>query len=220
MSIASTPSIDLDALDQELETLELMIEDALEAAWQAHGYVHPDGSRNEAAMHQAAYEAVVQKVATDKKNYHKDPTQSITRGELYKAVWAHGPEAGKPLNRVEQAVHDKLNRDVWSLTAPSPNGKLQQRLEEEGSTLVLCRSALTRGLDKVKDGLFVTDVGDLMVTHNLKKELDALARKAESVRKRVDMLESRHPELESAINGQLSSTLGRVRAALPAGDGN
>jgi hypothetical protein len=169
-------------------------------------------------MHKAAYVAVLPKVAVDKKRYHKDPDQSMTRGELYKAVWPKGPEYGVG-NRIERAVHAKLDRDVWSLTGPSPNGNIQQKLEEDGSTLVLCRSALVRGLDPVEQGLFLTEDADLMIDRNLKAELDALLSRANSVQRRREMLEARNEGITGAIDKQLTQTLGRVRAALPTGNG-
>ena len=57
-----------------------------------------------------------------------------------------------------------------------------------------------------------------MIAHDLKKELDALARKAENVRRRVDMLETRQPHLEEVIQRELAATVSQC-AALPAGNG-
>lgn len=207
---------DVDAYQRDAVAIDQAIAEAVDAAYRAHGYVDAAGEISPAAMHEVAYQAVATKVASGR-DFHMDTAQSITRGELYAAVWPQGPAAGaQDLGFVEEGVRSKLDRDVWSLTGPSPNGKIQQRLDQEGSTLVLCRSKLTRGYDIIDAGCFVTDVPELMLAHNLKGTLDDVVKKAATAQKRIEMLLDRHPEIAAAVRTELEATLGKVRAALPA----
>lgn len=192
----------------------------IKQAYISEGYVDTDGNVDEDRLADAAYELVTSRhvVSKDDKN---DPGKSITRDELFVSLFPSAPGADgtdpEDLDPVELAIYKKLNRDSWSLTQDAPSGKIQRRLEDEGSSLVLCRSSMMRGANRLT-GVFVTDEAQFILGDNLKKELDALQKKAETVQRRVDMLTDRHPELESQIQGQLAATVGRVQAALPTGE--
>jgi hypothetical protein len=215
MTAVPEQSVDLAAYEREQAAFNEAVDEAVDAQYMAHGYVDPDGEINAALMHDAAYQVVITKVAVGR-DFHMDPAQSITRGELYAAVWPNGPAIDADLDAIQAEVRKQLDRDAWSLTGPSANGHIQRRLEHEGATLVLCRSALTRGLDPVKDGCFVTDSVDLMLAHSLKEALDKVVKQAESAQKRMGLLTGRHPEIAAAARAELEATLGKIRAALPA----
>jgi len=201
-----------------LREFQRQVESKIRDCYLAEGYVLSDGSVDDEALFDAAYELVTSKVVTTKDDKN-DPAKSVTRDELYVALFPHAPGADgsdpADLDEVDASVYKKLNRDCWSLTQDAVTGKIQRRLEDEGSTLVLCRSSMMRGVNR-QQGVFVTDTGQFILGDNLKKELDALQKKAENVQRRVEMLTGRHPELEEAIQGQLTAVIGRVQAALPA----
>jgi len=201
-----------------LREFQRQVEAKLKHCYAIEGYVHSDGSINEEALFDAAYEVITAKEVTTKDDKNS-PAKSTTRDELFAVLFPNGPGADGTdpvdLGEVDAAVYKKLNRDCWSLTQDGPNGKIQRRLDDEGSSLVLCRSSMMRGVNR-QTGVFVTDTAQFILGDNLKKELDALQKKAENVQRRVEMLTDRHPELEATIQGQLASTIGRVQAALPA----
>jgi len=200
-----------------LDDYHNQVESGIKQAYIAEGYIGDDGNVDEDKLFDAAYDVIISREVV-KKDDKNDPTKSITRGELFAELFPNAPGADgtdpDDLDAVQSAVYKKLSRDCWSLTQDAPTGKIQRRLDDEGSSLVLCRSSMMRGVNRLT-GVFVTDVEQFIVGDNLKKELDALQKKAENVQRRVEMLTDRHPELESTIQGQLSATIGRVQAALP-----
>jgi hypothetical protein len=193
----------------------------IKQAYIAEGYVDVDGNIDAEALADAAYDVITSRIVTTKDDKN-DPNKSITRGELFVELFPNAPGADgtdpADLDPVERAVHKKLDRDCWGLTQDAPSGKIQRRLEDEASSLVLCRSSMMRGVNRAEHGVFVTDEAKFILGDNLKKELTALQKKAETVQRRVEMLTDRHPELEDQIQGELSATIGRVQAALPTGE--
>lgn len=196
---------------------ERQVTSRLRQCYLAEGYIHSDGSPDDEALFDAAFALITEKVV-ETKDDKNDPGKSTTRDELYAALFptAPGADGTNPddLDDVEMAVFKKLNRDCWSLTQDGPTGKIQRRLDDQGSSLILCRSSMMRGVNR-HVGAFVTNTAQFILNDNLKPELDALQKKAENVQRRVEMIAERHPELEATIQGQLESTVGRVRAALP-----
>lgn len=212
----------INAIDYQrvLDDYNEQVASGIKHAYVAEGYIDADGDISEDLFADAAYDVITSRrvVTKDDKN---DPNKSITRDELFVALFPSAPGADGTdpdgLGAVELAVYKKLNRDCWGLTQDAPNGKIQRRLDDEGSSLVLCRSSMMRGANRLT-GVFVTDEAQFILGDNLKKELEALQKKAENVQRRVEMLTDRHPELEDQIQGQLAATVGRVQAALPAGE--
>src|SRR4051794_16575103 len=204
-----------------LREFERQVEAKIKQYYLAEGDVQSDGNLDDEALFDAAYDFVVAKVV-ETKDDKNDPEKSATRDELFAALFPNAPGADgsdpADLDEIDKAVHKKLNRDCWSLTQDAPTGKIQRRLEDEGSSLVLCRSSMMRGVNR-QNGVFVTDTAQFILGDNLKKELDALQKKAENVQRRVEMLTDRHPEIDATIQGQLAATIGRVQATLPAGTG-
>lgn len=213
----------INAIDYQsvLADYKSQVEAGIKQAYIAEGYVDIDGNVDPELLADAAYDVVTRR-KVDSKDDKNDPNKSITRGELFVELFPSAPGAdgtdSDDLDPVERAVHKKLDRDCWGLTQDAPSGKIQRRLDDEGSSLVLCRSSMMRGPNRAEHGVFVTDEAKFIIGDNLKKELTALQKKAETVQRRVEMLTDRHPELEGQIQGELSATIGRVQAALPTGE--
>jgi hypothetical protein len=187
------------------------------AVYRAEGYsVEEDGEvrRDTKAMKEAALQAFAGKVATSKLD---KAASAVTPGELYASVFPQGPGADGDVEALEpedQATYEKLKREVWGLTQPKPNGWIQRRLADEGSTLVLCRAQVMRGADPV-NAAYLTDDATLIMEDNVHGEVEALVRRADNLRKHVDMLLLRHPELEARVLRELGKGIRRTEAALP-----
>jgi hypothetical protein len=198
--------------------IEAEIQSRIDRAWAAEGYVTADGERDPKAMQEAAYAGVRKRVATSKED---KADKAITKGELYAAVFPTGPGAdgkGDQLDEFDRIVFQRLERDVWSLMQPKHGGAIQKRLGEEGSSLVLCQATIRRKLDKAQ-AVYLTEDPTLIMEDSVDKEIKALERKAENLRKQLDMLMQRQPQLAPAIRNRLGQGMSRARAELsfPAG---
>jgi hypothetical protein len=193
------------------------VERRVTAAFEAEGYVvkiDESVGRNTKARNEIALTAFSGKEATSKLD---KSANAITPGELYEFVFPHGPGADGDVESLEpedRATYEQLKRDLWSLTQPKPEGWIQRRLASEGSTLVLCRAKVMRGADPVT-AAYVTDDPTLIMEDSVSGEVEALVRKADNLRKHVDMLLLRHPELESRVLAELGKGVKRAQAALP-----
>jgi hypothetical protein len=192
------------------------------AAYVAEGYgVETDGEvrRDTKAMKEAALQAFSGKVASSKLD---KAANAITQGELYGTVFPKGPGANgdvEDLGPEDQVTYEKLKREVWGLTQAKPDGWIQRRLADEGSTLVLCRAQVMRGQDPIM-AAYLTDDSTLIMEDSVSGEVEALVRKADNLRKHVDMLLVRHPELETRVLKELAKGIRRTEAALPTKTGN
>lgn len=189
------------------------IDARIEQAWVDQGYVLSDGTLDPEAMQDAAYAAVRHQIATSKAD---KADKAITKGELYAAVFPKGPGAdgkGDQLDEYDSAVMSALERDVWSLTQPKSSGAMQRRLEEEGSTLILLRATIRRKLDKAV-AVYLTDNATLIMEDSVDQEIKAFERKAENLRKELNMIMKRHPELASKIRSEVSQGMTRAKAEL------
>lgn len=189
------------------------IEARVHDAWEREGYVTSEGERDPKAMQDAAYRAVCKRIATSKTDKAE---RAITRGELFAAVFPNAPGAdgkGDQLDEYDQAVFAQLERDVWSLMQPKPSGAIQKRLDEEGSSLVLLQATIRRKLDKAQ-AVYLTDNAALIMEDSVDKEIKAFERKAENLRRHIDMIVGRHPELASRIRAEVGQGLSRAKAEL------
>lgn len=192
------------------------------AAYHEEGYsVEEDGEvrRDTKTMKEAALQVFSGKVATSKLD---KAANAVTPGELYASVFPQGPGADGDVEGLEpedQATYEKIKREVWGLTQPKPNGWIQRRLADEGSTLVLCRAQVMRGADPVS-AAYLTDDSTLIMEDNVHGEVEALVRRADNLRKHVDMLLLRHPELEARVLKELGKGIRRTEAALPTKTGS
>jgi hypothetical protein len=194
------------------------VDDRMTAAYVAEGYtIEIDGEsrRDTKAMKEAALQAFSDKVASNKLD---KAANAITQGELYGTVFPNGPGAdGDDVENLvpeDQVTYEKLKREVWGLTQAKPDGWIQRRLADEGSTLVLCRAQVMRGQDPIM-AAYLTDDSTLIMEDSVSGEVEALVRKADNLRKHVDMLLLRHPELEAPVLKELGKGIRRTEAALP-----
>lgn len=182
-------------------------------AWANEGYVTEDGDRDPKAMHDAVFRVVRKRVATSKEDKAE---KAITKGELYAAVFPNAPAGDggyDQLDEFEKAVYDRIERDVWSLTQPKHGGAIQKRLGEEGVKLVLCRVTIRRPLDKAQ-AVYLTESPTLIMEDSVDQEIKSLERKAENLRKQLDMVLKRQPELAPRILGRLNQGMNRTQAEL------
>jgi hypothetical protein len=189
------------------------IDSRIESAWKNEGYVLSDGTLDVEKMQDVAYAAVRHRIATSKAD---KASKAITRGELYAAVFPNAPGAdGKfdDLDEFDSAVAASLERDVWGLTQPKATGAMQRRLDEEGVSLVLLRATIRRNMDKAP-AVYLTDNSTLIMEDSVDQEIKAFERKAENLRKEVNMIMKRHPELASKIRSELGQALNRAKAEL------
>jgi hypothetical protein len=189
------------------------IDDRVDQAWEAAGFVTEDGLRDTKAMQEAAYEEVIHHVANTKEEVAK---KAITRGELYAKVFPDGPGtdgSDEPLDEFEEAVRQQLERDVWSLTQSKSEGALQKRLGEENSSLVLVRENIRRGLDPAA-AVFLTDNPTLIMEGVVDKEVKAYERKAANLRKQLEMVTKRHDELSAQVNSRVRLAQSKTKAEL------
>lgn len=201
-----------------LNPFDAEVDRRIAAAYVAEGYADPgeeDARRDTKAMKEAAFGAFAGKVAVSKLD---KADSAVTPGELYAAVFPHGPGAAGDAEMLEgedRAAYEKLKREVWGLTQAKPDGWIQRRLADEGSTLVLCRAKVMRGQDPVM-AAYLTDEPTLIMEDSLNGEVEGLVRRADNLRKHVDMLLQRHPELEARVLKELGRGIRRAAAALPA----
>ena len=189
------------------------IDTRVDQAWTNEGYVTADGERDPKAMQEAAYNAVRNRIATSKADKAE---KAITKGELFAAVFPNGPGAdgkGDQLDEFDRAAFQQLERDVWSLMQPKHTGAIQKRLGEEGSSLVLLQATIRRKLDKAQ-AVYLTDNPALIMEDSVDKEIKAFERKAENLRRQLDMVIARHPELASRIRSEVGQGVNRAKAEL------
>lgn len=198
------------------------VERRITAAFEAQGYVvEIEGGvgRDVKARNEVALRAFSGKEATSKLD---KSANAITQGELYEFVFPSGPGTDGSVESLEpedEAAYERLKRDLWSLTQPKPEGWIQRRLAGEGSTLVLCRAKVMRGADPVMSA-YLTNDPTLIMEDSVSGEVEGLVRKADNLRKHVEMLLVRHPELEDRVLAEIGKGVQRTQAALPAKGGS
>jgi hypothetical protein len=190
------------------------IENRANHVYEGAGYVTPEGERDPQAMHDAAYKVVRKCVATSKEDKAE---KAITKGELYAAVFPNGPGADgtdeQELDEYDRAVFRQLERDVWSLMQAKAGGSVQKRLGEEGSPLILCQAKIRRNLNPAP-AVYLTENPTLIMEDCVDKEVKAFERKAENLRKELEMVMGRQPELAARIMGRLGQGISRTQAEL------
>lgn len=194
-------------------TVEREIESRIEEVWANAGYVTESGERDTQAMQDAAYKAVRSRIAHSKQDKAE---KAITKGELYAAVFPAAPGTdgkGDPTDEYDKIVAERLERDVWSLMQAKHSGAVQKRLGEESSSLVLCQAIIRRKLDKAP-AAYLTDNPRLIMEDSVDKEVKSLERKAENLRRQLDMVLHRHPELTDQVLKRVGQAMGRTKAEL------
>lgn len=193
--------------------VEREIESRVDQVWADAGYLNEEGQHDTQAMHDAAYDAVRTRIVTSKADKAE---KAITKGELYAAVFPQGPGAdgrGDPVDEYDKKVAERLERDVWSLTQAKHSGTIQKRLGEENSSLILCQATIRRKLDKAP-AVYLTDNPRLIMEDSVDKEVKALEKKAENLRRQLEMVLHRHPELSNEVLARVGQAMGRTKAEL------
>jgi len=194
------------------------IETRITAAYAAEGYVleNDDGLRRDVrARNEAALAAFRGREATSKFDKAR---AALTPGELYQRVFPSGPGAEgdiEELDAEDRAAYERLKRECWALTLPRPEGWIQRQLASSGSTSVLCRAKVMRGADPVI-GAYLTDDPILIIEDSVAGQIEGLVRKADNLRRHMDMVLGRHPELQQRVFAELGRGIKRTAAALPA----
>jgi hypothetical protein len=194
------------------------IETRITAAYAAEGYVieTEQGVRRDVrARNEAALAAFAGREATSKLDKAK---AALTPGELYQRVFPAGPGADgdvEALDGEDRAAYERLKRDCWALTLPRPEGWIQRQLARSGSTSVLCRAKVMRGADPLI-GAYLTNDPILIIEDSVAGQIEGLVRKADNLRRHMDMVLGRHPELQQRVFAELGRGIKRTAAALPA----
>ncbi|HEX8101632.1 MAG TPA: hypothetical protein VF533_03400 [Solirubrobacteraceae bacterium] len=195
--------------------IEKEIEARIDRVWQAEGYVDEDGERDPKAMNDAAFAAVSKRVAMSKEERSEN---AITKGELYREVFPHGPGADgtdeELLDEFDQIVFQRLERDAWSLMQAKSGGYVNKRLADEGSDLILCQAKIRRDMNPVL-AVYLTSQPALILEDAVDKEIKAYERKAQNLRRELESIMNRtSPELAATIMKRLGQGVNRTRAEL------
>lgn len=182
-------------------------------AYEAQGFVDDDGDVDPKKMQDAAYKILRTRVANSRV---EKAEKAITKGELYAAVFTKGPGADGNdhlLDEFDAKVFATLEREVWGLMQAKPSGAMQRRLTDEGSTLVVLQDTIRRNMDKAP-AVYLSDNTLLIKEDGLDKEIKALERKTQNLRKQLDALLVSHPELADAVRSELNQTISRTKTEL------
>jgi len=205
-----------------LNPFDREVDDRVTAVFEAEGYsfeIGGEARRDLKARNEVALDAFSGKEVTSKLD---KSANALTPGELFRFVFPNGPGADGDVDSLapeDQATYERLKRDLWSLTQPKPDGWIQKRLASEGSTLVLCRAQVMRGADPI-NAAYLTNDPTLIMEDSVNGEVEGLVRKADNLRKHIEMLLLRHPELEDRMLAEIGKGVRRTQAALPSKSGN
>jgi hypothetical protein len=194
--------------------IEQEIENRIQHVWETEGYITEDGEQDPQAMHDIAFNSVSKRVATSKE---ERADKAITKGELYREVFPHGPGADGTdedlLDEFDRKVFERLERDAWSLMQAKSGGYVNKRLAEEGSSLILCQAKIRRNMNP-SQAVYLTSTPALILEDAVDKEIKAYERKAENLRKELDSIMKRQPELAATIAKRLGQGVKRTQAEL------
>lgn len=194
--------------------IEKEIEDRIDQVWQSEGYITEDGERDQKAMYDAAFEAVSKRVAMSKEERAEN---AITKGELYREVFPHGPGSDGTdedlLDEFDRKVFERLERDAWSLMQAKSGGYVNKRLADGGSPFILCQAKIRRNMNPSL-AVYLTSHPALILEDAVDKEIKAYERKAQNLRRELESIMNRQPELAATILKRLGQGVTRTRAEL------
>jgi hypothetical protein len=205
-----------DQYAQVLADLDNQVNDRVEEVQRKHGYVDDDGAASTSAVKEAVYAILKTDCVVASKAERS--TKALTRGELYFRVYPDGaPGNGvgsiDDLGTVERKAYEVLAEGVWDLTQGSRSGWVQKRLGEDEETLVLCRRKIHRPTEAML-AVYLTDNETLIREDAVDKLVLSLMRRASVIRRDLDMMLTRHPQLRGPISAQLSGELKKIQAEL------
>ena len=205
--------------EQVLSEFRGEVEVGIAEAYRQADYLDGDGEPSEALMKEAAFRVAMDHcVVTSKAERSR---KALTNGEFYSLVFPSGPGAGEKspeLDPVAEDILKKLSGAVWGLTQTQRSGFLQRRLESEETTLVVCRCKVYRNAEATQ-AVYATDNETLILEDAVDKEIQALVRRASSLRRDLNMVIERHPKLQGEITTRLGIELGRIDSELALGHG-
>lgn len=202
---------------QVLSQFEEDVAAGVDDAYRQEGYVDDEGEPSELPMKKAAFEILKRHSVV--KSKAERSKKALTSGEFYSLVFPSGPGAGEEspdLDAVDEKVLHKLSTTVWGLTQTKRTGFLQRQFDVEDSSLILCRCRVYRKADP-KQAVYATDNESLIMEDAVDKEIQALVRRASSLRRDLNMIVERHPKLQGAVTAQLGQELRRIDAELTGG---
>lgn len=206
------------------EAADEIIRETLRAA----GFVYTDRSGEEQiddqGLKEAVYLRMVDKhVVADQKNMAK---VAVTSFELYAAILPAGPGVRRqPATEEESAARDQLQRKLWGFANTGTSGYVNQRVEAEGLTYIMCEALVARtyrteetGRTKpvTELGRFLTDDEQLIENYSTLPRAAKLVKAAEAVAKHMVMAIRRHPELSAVVARQIRSAVRQSQGALGA----
>lgn len=203
---------------QVLSQLAADVEEGIDEAYRAEGYVDDDGNASDEAMRAATFQIIMDRAVASSKAERS--RKAITKGELYALVFPSGPtddDANK--DPVKERVLAKLASVVWGLTQTTRSGYVQRQFETEDTSLVLCRCKVYRNAEQ-KQAIYATNTESMIQEDAVDNEIKALARRASALRKDLNMIIERHPKMRDAIAAQLGLELQKIDAELALGDGS
>lgn len=190
------------------------------------GFVFTDSAGQELvdreALKLAVYQLMVdQHIVDEPRDMTKD---AITQHELYEAIFPRGPGARThPITKEEEVARNQLRRLLWDFTQTGIRGYVNQRVEVEGLSLVMCEAPVGRNYRSEEtgrptpttvQGRFLTDDPELIATHSTLPRTHKLVKTAEAVAKHAAMATRRHPELSGTVAQQITGALKQTQAAL------
>lgn len=183
-------------------------------AYRQAGYVDEADKPSEELMKEAAFKVAMDHCVVASKAERSK--KALTNGEFYSLVFPAGPAAGEKspqLDPVGEGVLKKLTSVVWGLTQTQRSGYLQLRFESEETTLVVCRCRVYRNAVATQ-AVYATDNEALILEDAVDKEIQSFARRANSLRRDLNMIIERHPKLQGEISNQIGIELGRIDSQL------
>lgn len=148
---------------------------------------------------------------------------AVTQRELFRELFPDGPGASKPPgDAVEEAAYKAMCQWAWNQVSSSPaSSAIQELLEQEGQTLVVCQTKVRRvgkqaGEEAgVKTVRFLSDSGPVILKYGIGGLGTVLAKTADKVEKVASRVRGLHPELALKIVAELESYVQQVKAAIP-----
>jgi hypothetical protein len=201
----TTLSVDYDKV---LAQFEADVQAEIDNVYRADGHVDEHGQPSDEALRRATFKRISEQCVANSKSERS--RKALTKGELYVLTFPSAPtdeEANK--DRVKERVMTKLASNVWGLTQSTRSGYVQRQFEAEEQTLVLCRCRVLRNGER-RQAVYVTNSEALIKEDAVDPEIKVVTKRAAALRKDLQMILNRHPDLRDAITAELAIELRRI----------
>jgi hypothetical protein len=171
---------------------KVMIEEGVDRAFAADGYVLVDGGRDVAKVRERIFEVLRphKVMGPDERN-----AKAVTRGAMVEQVFPNLPRpdfTGERDPLLASDVWNKIDSILWGETVPNAGKPLQRLIGlNMGNGYVLCRTKV--GRDQVSAS-YITDNVKCIEQDFIRPDNDALERKIRSIVANREMLILRQPE--------------------------